>query len=148
MKKLVWLLTLSLLVAGCGAADETPGGADPTASTPGDLESTPVDESVPGVTRGPTEGGPAADFAVANLAERLSIPNSDITVVSAESVTWSDGSLGCPEPGAGYTQALVPGVRVILDVNGEQHHYHGTSADDLFFCETPRDPVAGDPGDA
>jgi hypothetical protein len=27
-------------------------------------------------------------------------------VVSAKAVTWSDGSLGCPEPGKLYTQAF------------------------------------------
>ena len=37
---------------------------------------------------------------------------ADLKVLSAEAVTWSDGSLGCPEPGMMYTQALVPGYRV------------------------------------
>lgn len=35
-------------------------------------------------------------------------------VLGTESVTWPDGSLGCPAPGMMYTQALVPGFRVRL----------------------------------
>ena len=42
----------------------------------------------------------------------------DVTVVSYEDVTWPDGALGCPEPGMSYTQALVPGARLVLEADG------------------------------
>jgi hypothetical protein len=50
-----------------------------------------------------------------------------VTVVSSDDVTWRDGSLGCPEPGMGYTQALEPGTRTILEVGGKQYHYHSSA---------------------
>ena len=41
-----------------------------------------------------------------------------VKVLTVESVTWSDGSLGCPEPGMMYTQALVRGHRIRVDAAG------------------------------
>jgi hypothetical protein len=48
---------------------------------------------------------PVAQPAVADLADRLGVEESIITVASVEEVTWSDGSLGCPEPGMMHTIA-------------------------------------------
>lgn len=44
-------------------------------------------------------------------------------LVSAEAVTFSDGSLGCPSPGQSYTQALVDGMRVVVSVDGVSYDY-------------------------
>ncbi|MEJ7720727.1 MAG: hypothetical protein WKF58_09900 [Ilumatobacteraceae bacterium] len=46
-------------------------------------------------------------------------------MVTDERVTWRDGSLGCPKQGELYTQALVPGRRVILRAGGSELAYHG-----------------------
>lgn len=119
----------------------------PDDSTP---EPAPVDEEPPTQGRDPEELIPGLPSAVAatDLAERLGVDVSDLTVSAVESVVWPDGSIGCPEPGMSYTQALVPGVRVIIEHDGSLYHYHGTSEDSLFFCENPSEPVSGDPGDA
>ena len=58
-------------------------------------------------------------------------------MVSAEPKTWNDGSLGCPQPGQLYTQALVPGYQVILDANGKQMDYRATESGDVKLCENP-----------
>ena len=58
---------------------------------------------------------------------RASTPRA-ITVVSTDEVTWRDGSIGCPEPGMNYTQALVPGVRVVLELDGVRYEYHAGGA--------------------
>jgi hypothetical protein len=34
---------------------------------------------------------------LADAAERMGLPTEAFTVVRAEAVTWSDGSLGCPQ---------------------------------------------------
>ena len=47
-----------------------------------------------------------------------------MTVVQVEEVTWPDGSLGCPQPGMAYTQALVPGYRVTTFAGGERVVWH------------------------
>ena len=67
-----------------------------------------------------------------------------ITVQSALRVTWPDGSLGCPEPGMHYTQALVPGWRVILRAGEETLDYHAASHGALILCPRGRatDPAA------
>ncbi len=74
---------------------------------------------------------PLAQAAVTDLAARLGIDESAVTVVSVEEVTWSDGSLGCPEPGMMYTQALENGSLIVLEVAGR----------DPFYCATPIAPV-------
>jgi hypothetical protein len=80
---------------------------------------------------------PVAQPAVADLADRLGVEESMVTVVSIEEVTWSDGSLGCPEPGMMYTQSLVDGSLIVLEVDGLTYEYHSGSDTDPFYCESP-----------
>jgi hypothetical protein len=65
----------------------------------------------------------AVDIAVADLAARLGVDPSAITVVSARDVTWPDGSIGCPQPGMNYTQVQVDGAEIVLAVNGITYRY-------------------------
>jgi hypothetical protein len=68
---------------------------------------------------------------------------ADIEMMLADAVTWSDGSLGCPQPGRMYTQALVPGYRVVLRVRDEVIAYHASKRGEFFRCANPRQPVGG-----
>jgi hypothetical protein len=63
------------------------------------------------------QDSPAAQ-AVADLADQLGVDPTSIEVIVDEQVTWRNGSLGCPEPGMVYTQALVDGYRIVLRVSG------------------------------
>ena len=82
---------------------------------------------------------------VDDLSQRIDVPSESITVERAEEVVWRDGSLGCPQPGMVYTQALVPGYRVTL-VTAEQHyHYHANDSGYFFLCENPSPPGEGPP---
>lgn len=74
---------------------------------------------------------------MADLQARLEDPAAAVTTVSAESVTWPDGSLGCPEPGQMYTQALVDGYQVIVEVGGTRYDYRVGSGTDVRLCEGP-----------
>ena len=49
--------------------------------------------------------------ARADAAQRTQRAPDALELVSAEAVTWRDGSLGCPEPGKMYTMVLTDGVR-------------------------------------
>ncbi|HYU51275.1 MAG TPA: hypothetical protein VEO91_15235 [Candidatus Limnocylindria bacterium] len=84
--------------------------------------------------------GPPQDLLariVADLADELDRPAADVHVDSIEPVTWRDGSLGCPEPGMFYTQALVRGFRVILVVDDQRYDYR-TGAGGIFRrCDVP-----------
>lgn len=83
--------------------------------------------------------------AVDDLAVRLDVADEQVIVVSHESVTWSDGSIGCPQPGMNYTQALVSGTRTILSVDGVDFAYHSSDRGEPFLCERPQLP-SGDLG--
>ena len=78
------------------------------------------------------------DHALRDLSRRLNVPASDIEVRAVDAVTWSDGALGCPQPGLAYTQALVPGYRVVLATGETEYHYHGGSHGRPFLCPEDR----------
>lgn len=69
-----------------------------------------------------------------DLASILGVEVDVIAVKEARSVQWGSGALGCPKPGMSYTQALVPGLRVLLEVDGAVYYYHGGRGSMLFNC--------------
>jgi hypothetical protein len=121
-------LALSAVLVACGD--------DPAARSSGDSGDSGGSESAP-----PARHGVVGD-AVADLSRRLDVDPADITVLSAEEVTWRDGSMGCPQPGMLYTQALTNGTRVVLEADGQRYHYHAGGRRSAFLCENP-DPPAG-----
>jgi len=82
-----------------------------------------------------------------DLARKLGIPLDQIIVSSAQAVTWPDSSLGCPEPGMAYAQVLTSGYLILLEAGGKIYEYHANSGTYVFFCENPKPPVPGMPGD-
>ncbi len=71
---------------------------------------------------------------IADAAERIGAAESDFTVVRARPATWNDGSLGCPEPGMSYTQALVNGYWVVIEYGGVELDYRASSIGDFRLC--------------
>jgi hypothetical protein len=104
---------------------EAPGNVEPVPTTP------PL-EAMPAL---PTDL-PAVQAAVADLSGRLSLRTDEIEVLRAEAVTWSDGSLGCPQPDVMYTQALVDGVWIQLRAGDAVYSYHGGGSGDPTLCES------------
>ena len=84
--------------------------------------------------------------ALADAAQRTGLAPDVLKVLSAEAVTWSDGSLGCPQPGMMYTQALVPGYRVRIQAGGQVLDYHAGRSGKPEACpaELAREPVHDD----
>lgn len=72
---------------------------------------------------------------IADAVTRSGVDEAAIVVVRGESVTWSDGSLGCPQPGMNYTQALVPGYWVVLDAAGTEYDYRASARGFFTLCE-------------
>jgi hypothetical protein len=95
--------------------------------------------AVPSLPAGLTEADLVSLVELASTDAGVQL--DEIRVVTAAAVTWSDGSLGCPEDGQMYTQALVPGYRVILDVAGEELAYHASETGDFRACANPIAPV-------
>lgn len=81
-------------------------------------------------------------LALADAAHRTS---ASVQIVSREAITWRDGSLGCPQPGIRYTQALVPGYRIRLRTpSGEVLDYHANRRGRIVLCPASRatEPLA------
>lgn len=109
--------------------------------------SSPTPGITPAATPAPSASPPAqsnADpvlaayiaVATADLAARLAIPLSAITVVEAAFFTWNDSSMGCPKPGMVYAQSLQAGALVRLEAGGRTYPYH-VGPDGLpFLCES------------
>ena len=76
--------------------------------------------------------------AVADLATRTGVAADAITISQARSVNWGSGAAGCPKEGMNYTQAIVPGVLLILVANDTVYRYHGQTGRSLFFCPDDR----------
>ena len=74
----------------------------------------------------------------ADAAQRAGVALDQVKVLTVESVTWSDGSLGCPEPGMMYTQALVRGYRVRVDAAGTMLLYHAGAQNTFVHCPADR----------
>ena len=85
--------------------------------------------------------------AKADLARRLAISTDEIVLLQAESVTWPDASMGCPQEGMGYAQVLTPGYLIRLASGGQEFEYHASRGTEVVYCENPMPPVEGTPGD-
>lgn len=128
------LLAVTIL-ASCGTDPDA--GSD--ATVPPSSPSTSTTSTTEGTTTSTTSAvdGVPVDAAIALLAEQLGVPADEISVALAEQITWNDGALGCPEPGMSYTQALVPGYRILLEVGGDTYAVHGADGGDPFLCDEP-----------
>jgi hypothetical protein len=138
-------LALAILLAGCatqlgGSPNDapTPDASRPTRSAP-ELATVPASDA-PVTGEVPSE---IVDRVVADAAERTGAAVEAIDVVAAMAMTWSDGSLGCPEPGMFYTQALVDGYHVVLDADGEELDYRITRDGGFRLCENGGPPSGG-----
>lgn len=88
------------------------------------------------------------DAALAAAEEREDLLRDHFGIRVAEAVTWSDGSLGCPQPGRMYTQALVPGYRFVLEyAGGREMHVHASESGNVLVCDDPQPPVGDGPVD-
>ncbi len=129
--RVIVALAVAVLVAGCssgGSPMSTPSSARPPFQTTTPLPS----ESGGGQA---AESVPPKRWAaiLGDLANR-GVPTDAVELVSAESVTWPNGALGCPKPGVSYTQALVYGMKVVVSVAGTPYDYRFGNSDQPKLC--------------
>ena len=74
----------------------------------------------------------------ADAARRSGLDAARLDVLPATDVTWSDGALGCPQPGRHYTQALVPGWRVRIVAGDQTLDYHASRRGQWLLCPAGR----------
>ncbi|CAN5517222.1 hypothetical protein BH23CHL10_BH23CHL10_09730 [soil metagenome] len=144
----VTLATLTLVLSACAAQQ---GGGQQSTELTLDSErpsiSAPPIDTVPSDDEEAMTGEVPEDLLADILAEaasRAGVDPSAVEVIVAEEVTWSDGSLGCPEAGMSYTQALVPGYRVVVEVDGEELNFHASQSGGFQLCDDPQPPAASD----
>ena len=135
MRISVLAITLAVIVAACGTPPEA--GSTDTTTTPAAPTTIEVEEPVTSTPGANTELVPTAVAARVDLASRLEVAERDIEITSLALVNWRDGSIGCPEEGMSYTQALVPGALVTLVYAGNEYSYHQGGDGDVFLCENP-----------
>lgn len=156
---LLLLLAAALLLAGCTLAPVTelpPAGVNsplvPVVVTP-QIEATPS-VSDDGAATAPGEGEeqpmPSSNVETAGIpgdilnsvlddaAQKLGVAPDALVVTRAEAVTWPDGSLGCPEPGMFYTQALVDGYWIVVEASGQALDYRVSGGGNFRICDAPQ----------
>lgn len=143
------VLAGALLLAACTGGAGHSGAAD-TSTDPLDHGQRRSFANAPSSAVRPSAGtGEVPELLLREVveaaSERTGAPSGSVTIITAEPVTWSDGSLGCPEPGQLYTQALVPGFRIVVEVMGEQLAYHASDNGTIRHCERPQPPASGAP---
>jgi len=158
---LMIVMVLATLLSACTAAqDPAPIATIPAEHTPVADSTTLPDSTQENTGKGdqltPTEEDmttinpadlPSAlqevvNQAISTLAEKLSISFNDVLVLNAQSVTWSDSSLGCPQPDMFYLQVLTDGYQIELSVNGQSYFYHANTRGSGMICENPSPPYS------
>jgi hypothetical protein len=143
MRAIIALAAFGMLMTACGTeSTDQSTSIPPPDATSAPTTVAPVPTGPPTAPASTTPDDPAeaeiVEAAVADLAERLEVDPEEISPVSFEWVTWNDGSIGCPEPGVVYTQALVEGSLTVLEHDGLEYDYHAGAGGNPFLCEKSR----------
>jgi len=113
------LITASLLLAVLGACDTTPPPGQP--ADPGQIARQVI-----------------ADF--------LSLPVAEVTLVSLEARDFNDSSLGCPEPGMSYQQVITAGHRAVIEADGRRFDVRVAGTHGRICRNSKRKPQEFSPG--
>ena len=88
----------------------------------------------------------AADMvslAQRHLADQLDLPVVRIRVVDVMPITWTDSSLGCPQPGQTYSPISISGYRIVLSAGSDEYIFHADTTQ-VLDCAADREqlPIA------
>lgn len=141
-------IVLALLVAGCGGTDSGQPSTSVT-SVPRDATTSTDDGTDDTLEDVKTPDEVLIEQAREDLAGRLGVDVETVDLVSFERGVWPDGSIGCPEEGKLYTQAVVIGTRIVISHDDESFAYHQAGDEEPFICEDPAEGAfRGQEGDA
>ena len=143
------LAVVLLGVSACGQSGDGTAPSSPPATTAPTTPAAPAPSAGASGTASPSASGgsaalpddlrtrPAVAAAVADTATRQGVDPSQVVIAAWTPVTWTDGSLGCPEKGMAYTQALVPGELLMLRVGTGLYQYHARTGGPFAYCAAP-----------
>lgn len=143
------LLTASACASstdGSGASSDTPAPATSTtapsttgagSATPGPTASETPSTGASGTLPADLRTRPEVAAAISDAASRANVAPEAVLIAAWSPVTWNDGSLGCPQKGMVYTQALVDGELLMLRVEQTLFQYHAGSGGAFTYCAAP-----------
>lgn len=132
----MWMLIIGLLAA-CAPADVSSTEASPVESPVTEAPTEELPTTVPTMAP-PTEAPPVATAVtpthlvnlttaeravIETVAENFNLRTREITLLSSEPAEWGDGCLETAQEGIACTQAITPGYRILLEVEGRQMEY-------------------------
>ena len=140
------LAAVVLTATACASGDDDPaastspsptdGGTATAGPTPGPTASAPPSTGA-GTLPADIRTRPEVAAAIADTATRANVPPEQVVVAAWSPVTWNDGSLGCPQKGMVYTQALVEGELLMLRVEQALFQYHSARGGPFTYCAAP-----------
>jgi hypothetical protein len=140
------VLAVVLLVSACASSNDgsDQATAGPAPTTPATASATAGGTASPAPSRGGDAALPAdlrtrpvVAAAIADTASREKVTPAEVVIAAWSPVTWNDGSLGCPQEGMSYTQALVDGELLMLRVGTGLFQYHATTGGPFTYCADP-----------
>lgn len=136
LRSLSLLTLLGLVLVACGSPGD--GGSDATTTSAADSSTTTTSAAESATTTiGETEmpdENQVVESALADLASREGVSLEDISIVRVEPIDWPDASLGCPDEGMSYAQVIVPGFKVLLQIDERVFDYHAGTNGEVFLC--------------
>ena len=150
------VLALLLVLSACSAPAAQPPIETPS-PTPVDTVLPPVDTPVPLPTAmppaptptAPAESGAAsasgqeaiAAAAVATAAKALDVEPGAVHLLSVEAVQWPDSCLGVNLTDQACAEAITPGYRVVVEVDGELYAVHTNQDGSIVRFAGPAEPT-------
>ena len=116
------------VISACSTNELQEAVEDPSATDKRQME----------VSAGPVSLSDQIAYSKNDLAQRKGKDVDSILIAAARQVTWRSGALGCPGQGMSYTQALEPGVLIVLRVDNENFSYHARRGERPFYCPWQR----------
>jgi hypothetical protein len=78
------------------------------------------------------------DPILKEAAALAKVAHEKLVILRARPVVWNDGSLGCPEAGMMYTQALVNGYWVVINAGGKTYDFRVDAGGRFHVCPEGR----------
>jgi hypothetical protein len=139
----LWISLIILLVFTIGCAPSQAGAQNEDLEPSAPLAAPSQGDVIEMTPTTPVEAGlqNLIERAKEDLAQRLKIVLTQISLIDAKAVVWPDASLGCPQPGMKYKQVPEDGALIVLQVNGINYEYHNGGNRGLFLCQkSTKDP--------
>jgi len=135
--------SVRVLIIALGVALELTVHSTRELGSPNKSMTTPSETPAPTSTPHMSRFAPQVPEAILNsilkeAAKLANVPPQELVIVRAEAVVWNDGSLGCPEPGMEYTQALINGYWVVIKAAGQTYDFRVDRGGSFRLCPEGR----------